>query len=347
MYLPTAGTTKCACKVKLTMKLDNIDKNLLNIIQSEFPLSREPFTQLGKELGIRDKETIQRVAKLKDAGIIRMIGPVFNPQLLGYQTTLVAMQVQTELLDETARIMATHPMVSHCYLREHKFNFWFTLALPVEDDMDDKVLKLGNILKADATVNLPAIKMFKIGAYFGLGIAKKQESKKGHIPTSPRGKSPNFSSTDRRVINELQQDLPLTLHPFNFMSTSLSMDINDFLDTCATLIKRKIMRRYSASVNHNSIGFTANAMTCWRVPPDLVEPAGKKIAAFPDVSHCYQRRTGELWPYNLFAMIHADTREKCQALARQVSQEAGLGPDNSIILFSTKEIKKTRVRYLV
>ncbi|MBM4449891.1 MAG: Lrp/AsnC family transcriptional regulator, partial [Chloroflexi bacterium] len=63
------------------MKLDDVDKSLLDIIQSKFPLSREPFSELGKELGIRDREAIQRVEKLKNARIIRMIGPVFNPRM--------------------------------------------------------------------------------------------------------------------------------------------------------------------------------------------------------------------------------------------------------------------------
>jgi DNA-binding Lrp family transcriptional regulator len=329
------------------MKLDNIDKRLLDIIQSEFPLCREPFAELGGELGIKDREAIQRAEKLKDAGIIRMIGPVFNPGMLGYQTTLVAMKVPNSRLDETARIIATHPMVSHCYLRDHEFNFWFTMAFPTEEDMDDKVLKLGNILKADATVNLPAVKMFKIGAFFRVGAAKNHAAKKGHSSVNPRDKGANLSPNDRRVINELQQDLPLNLRPFDFMSSNLSVAVGEFLKICEALIERKIMRRYSASVNHHSIGFVANAMTCWQAPPDMVEQAGKTIARFPEVSHCYQRRTGALWPYNLFAMIHAGTREECQALAYQMSLETGLDDGGSTILFSTKEFKKTRVQYLV
>lgn len=327
------------------MKLDNIDKSLLDVIQSEFPLSREPFAELGRGLDIRDVEVIRRVEKLKDAGIIRMIGPVFNPGILGYQTTLVTMKVHTGHLDEAARVIAAHPMVSHCYLREHDFNLWFTMAFPTEDDMDDKVLKLGKILKAESTVNLPAVKMFKIGAYFRLGAAKNQAPKERRGSTSTSDKHVSLSPTDSLVINELQQDLPLTSQPFDFMSSKLSMAVDEFLSMCETLIERKIMRRYSASVNHNSIGFAANAMTCWQVPSDMVERAGKKIAEFQEVSHCYQRRTGALWPYNLFAMIHANTREKCQALARQISLVAGLDHGNSVVLFSTREIKKTRVCY--
>ncbi|MCJ7828114.1 MAG: Lrp/AsnC family transcriptional regulator, partial [Dehalococcoidia bacterium] len=70
------------------MELDNVDKTLLNIIQAEFPLSREPFSVLGFRLGLTSNEIIRRIDRLKAAGIIRLIGPVLNPKKLGYQTTL-------------------------------------------------------------------------------------------------------------------------------------------------------------------------------------------------------------------------------------------------------------------
>jgi len=329
------------------MKLSDIDRILLDIIQAEFPLSRDPFADLGRNIGTGDTEAVQQIERLKNAGVIRMIGPVFNPRMLGYQTTLVAMKVRPDHLDEAAEVIAAHPLVSHCYLRDHDFNFWFTLALPIKDDMDNEVLKLDSMLRADATVNLPAIKMFKIGAYFRVGAGKNQAPKRGRYPISTPDRHVSLSPTDRQVINELQQDLPLTLQPYDFMSNPLSMNVDEFLGLCHSLIKRGIMRRYSASVNHNSIGLAANAMTCWQVHTDSIEKAGKKIAEFPEVSHCYQRRTGTLWPYNLFAMIHADTKENCQALVHQISLKAGLNQTNSVMLFSAKELKKTRIRYQV
>jgi len=329
------------------MKLDSINQSLLNIIQSAFPLSREPFADLGKQLNMSDTEIIKRTEMLKNAGIIRMISPVVNPRKLGYQTTLVCMKLREKQLDETNRIMAIHPMVSHCYLRDHELNLWFTLASRNENDTDDEVNTLGNQLGAEIIINLPAIRVFKIGAYFKIGNSTNQVTISNQASHHRENHSSNLSVADRAIISELQQDLPLSLKPYDIMSNNISTDIDVFLNHCNSLIQRGIIRRYSASVNHNSIGLLANSMTCWQVPLETIEKTGRKIASFQEVSHCYQRRTSSLWPYNLFAMIHADTRETCQTLAFKISREVKIDNPNPIMLFSTKEIKKTRILYKV
>jgi DNA-binding Lrp family transcriptional regulator len=155
----------------------------------------------------------------------------------------------------------------------------------------------------------------------------------------------DLSPTDKLVVNELQQALPLVRRPFDKMSARLTMDVEEFLDYCCSLRQRGIMRRFGASIEHTNIGFTANAMTCWVTPPEVVEIAGKKLAALREVSHCYERKTGPLWAYNLFAMIHGHTREDCQVIADKVSQETGL--NEYVLLFSVKEFKKARVKYLL
>jgi DNA-binding Lrp family transcriptional regulator len=326
-------------------KIDNVDKNLLTIIQAEFPLSREPFAALELRLNVKHNEVIQRIENLKSRGIIRLIGPVFNPERLGYRTTLVAMKIPVERLDNAEQIISTHPMVSHCYERDHSFNLWFTLAMPVTEDIESEIHKLDSKIKADEILNLPAVRVFKIGAFFNLGRNNSRLSlraERGNLNTCS-----DLSRIDQVVINELQQDLPLNEKPFDLMSARLSMDVDKFLSCCQALLQCGIMRRFSASINHNKLGFTANAMSCWNTPTDIIEAAGNKIAKFPEISHCYERQTSPLWPYNLFAMIHAATKETCRALVDRIHSETGLDRNGLVLLFSTKEIKKTRVRYTV
>jgi len=352
-------------------------------------LSREPFAALGLRLDVNGDEIIRRIKRLKEEEIIRQIGPVFNPRRLGYQTTLVAMKAATGLLDEASQIISAHPLVSHCYKRDHDFNFWFTLAMPAKEDLESEVQKLGNRIKADATLNLPAVKVFKIGAYFNLGEGDSRpplraftfpslRAKRGNLISLPhqdchRAYAPcndnkrsypsasdvsiehsnslnadsGLLSIDRAVINELQQDLPLIERPFDSMSAKLSINVGEFLSYCQALSQHRIMRRFSASINHNKLGFTANAMACWKVPPDMVDSAGKKMATFPEVSHCYARQTSSLWPYNLFAMIHADSKNANKVIASKISAETKLDKNDLVLLFSTREIKKVRVRYPV
>ena len=142
-----------------------------------------------------------------------------------------------------------------------------------------------------------------------------------------------------------QQDLSLIPEPFLAMAGRADMNAEQFLARCRSLQQRGIMRRFGASINHNRVGFKANAMTCWVAPPDAVDVAGRKLASLREVSHCYERKTNPLWQYNLFAMIHGHNKEACREIASKVSDEIGL--NDCVMLFSTREFKKARIKYLV
>jgi DNA-binding Lrp family transcriptional regulator len=129
------------------------------------------------------------------------------------------------------------------------------------------------------------------------------------------------------------------------MSAQLGMDVDDLLVQCQLLKQRGIIRRFGAAINHRQAGFQANAMTCWMAPPSMVDIAGQKLASLREVSHCYERKTNPLWQYNIFAMIHGHSREGCREIADKMTCETGL--IDYVQLFSTKEFKKTRVKYLV
>ena len=327
------------------MYLDSADRKLLSLLQTEFPLSREPYTALGLKLGIDGDEVILRIKQLRAKGIVREIGPVLDARRLGYQPTLVAMRVGTTELDEAEQLIIKHPGVSHGYERDHYFNLWFTLATPAGTDTESELEQLAGSIKSEAAFTLSAIKIFKLGAFFALD--GDGQAKVGTIaqPGKALSQEVELSRIDRLVINELQQDLPLIPQPFNSMAARLAMTLEDFITHCQSLKQRGIMRRFSASVNHRKAGFKANAMTCWVVPQDKVETVGQKLTSLREVSHCYERKTNPLWQYNIFAMIHGHTKEVCQEIASKVSNENELM--DCILLFSTKEFKKVRVKYPV
>lgn len=323
--------------------LDSIDRKLLNLVQVRFPLTAEPYADLGTPLGISGDEVIHRIRQLKTKGVIRQISPLLDATSLGYRTTLVAMKVKQSQLDKAARLIMNHPGISHGYERDHYFNLWFTLALPPDAGMEAELQNLTTLIGAEVMLELPALKRFKLGVYFDLAGDGQRMPATSAVPSSIHRPRADLSPTDRAVINELQQDLPLTQRPFDVMAARLMMDVGQFLGHCCSLQQRGIIRRFSASIQHNSVGFTANAMTCWVAPPEVVDTAARKIAAFREVSHCYERKTNPLWRYNLFTMIHGHTREDCQTTADKISRETGLY--DNVMLFSIREFKKERVKY--
>ncbi len=322
----------------------DIDKKLLNLIQSEFPLVSEPYRALGEKLGIGEDEVISRIKELKSSGLVRQISPVFDPRRLGYRSTLVAMETPKAQLEKAEQFLIDHPGVSHGYERDNKFNLWFTLAIAPDKEIADELTKLLNNTGIESVIALPATRLFKIGTYF----ASDEEVQATTTAMQFDGDLPekaDLTRLDKKVINGLQLDLPLVSKPFEVIAARLGLSEAVLLKECQILLDRGIIRRFSASVNHRRVGYTANGMTCWSVPSAKVDEAGKKIAALPEVSHCYERQTNGPWSYNLFAMIHARDEATCRKIAEEASRETGLS--DHIVLFSTKEFKKTRIKYPV
>lgn len=318
--------------------MDSLDQKLFAMLQNGFPLALEPFADLGEILALSEDEVIKRIHQLKDDGVIRQISPIFDARSLGYLTTLVAMRVPEGILERGASILNENPYVSHAYEREHSLNLWFTLAVPGTAGIEEEMTRIAEAIPAATIFQLPALKLYKIGAFFGTDDTSKAAT--GELP-----RAAELSPADKTVINALQQDIPLKTRPFAGMTGNTGMDEERFLRQCRSLLERGIMRRYGAAVNHRKAGYTANAMVCWNVPPEKVDEVGQHLASLREVSHCYERKTNPDWPYNLFALIHGQKEQICREIARNVTTDHGL--QDFLALFSTRELKKTRIKYLV
>ena len=113
-----------------------------------------------------------------------------------------------------------------------------------------------------------------------------------------------------------------------------------------TFVDRHYMRRFAAVLNHRKAGFGANGMAVWQVPEEDLEEVGPKMAAFQAVSHCYKRPTYPDWPYNIFTMVHARSKEACEEAIDAIAEDCGLtDPSRRAILYSTYEFKKIRLMY--
>ena len=327
----------------LSTGIDHNDRKLLSLLQTGFPLTREPYVDLGLKLGITADEVIDHIRNLKVKKIVRLISPVLEARKLGYQSTLVAMKITGNRIDRAEQFLTRHEGVSHGYEREHDFNIWITLSLPYEADLRSELQILSSHTGAEAIITLPALKVFKLRTSFGLDEDSLAEADITTVSTLPQ--MADLSTTDRLIINALQHDLPLTADPFAPLAKRLDMSIDTLLQHCRSLLQREVIRRYGASINHYNAGYRANAMTCWIVPPGKVDSIGHKVASFRQVSHCYERKPNPPWRYNLFAMIHSQSKTGCRQIADKISADIDLS--DHAVLFSTKEFKKTRITYRV
>jgi DNA-binding Lrp family transcriptional regulator len=145
--------------------MDNYDKQILDIIQSHFPLTPRPYEEVGKQVGLTEDQVFNRVLDLKKSGLIRRMGANFSSQSLGWQSTLCAASVPEDKLDAFVAEVNKHDGVTHNYLRENEFNVWFALIAP---DMDAVEAILDSITRATGikVLNLPASRLFKIKVDF-------------------------------------------------------------------------------------------------------------------------------------------------------------------------------------
>jgi len=148
---------------------------------------------------------------------------------------------------------------------------------------------------------------------------------------------------DKRIIRLIQGDIPMDLRPFRVLSEKLGISEEEFVERVKSLKEREVIRRFGATLRHQEAGFSANAMVAWIVPEERIDDVGNAMAAFREVTHCYQRRSYEDWKYNLYTMVHGDSEEQCYRIAENLSAETGV--TDYVLLFSEKEFKKTSMEY--
>ncbi len=148
---------------------------------------------------------------------------------------------------------------------------------------------------------------------------------------------------DKKIIGSIQKDLPLSPRPFKMMADKIGIEEEQFVGRVKTLMKKGVIRRFGATLYHQEAGFNSNAMVAWDVPKEKIEEAGRTMAAFNEVTHCYYRRPQKAWKYNLYTMIHGNNRKECYEIALRMSKKTGI--KEYLLLFSKKEFKKTSMEY--
>jgi len=146
--------------------MDEVDRKILNLIQRGFPVVEEPFRAIGESVGISEDEALERVRRLKERGIIRRIGAVFDPKKLGYVSTLLAARVPDEKVKEFTETVNAFPGVTHNYRRDHAYNIWFTFIAPSEKDLESALEEIRKKTGVKDILSLRAVKVFKVNATF-------------------------------------------------------------------------------------------------------------------------------------------------------------------------------------
>jgi len=349
--------------------LDTVDRAVVNAFQGGFPVTERPFVPAAEALtergvGVSERELVERVRALCEAGTLSRFGPLINAERIGGAATLVAMHAPPERFEEVEGLVNAHREVAHNYEREHPhLNMWFVVSV-ADSGRVAEVLGEIEAETGQPTYDLPKEREFRVEAKFYVDGPVPN----GDVDLSYLG--PTVEGTDRTTLTPDERDLvlavqdgfPVTETPYADVAAEVGVETDWVLRTLSRFVLEGKIRRIGVIPNHYALGYTENGMTVWNVPDDLVEEVGPSVASLPFVTHCYERPRHEgVWPYNVFAMTHGRSEAESERRIREVrdrmaeffdvdaepssgvpAPEIGFGGWDT--LFSTRILKKTGIR---
>ncbi len=327
------------------VKLSDLDRKLLDLMQGSFPIAARPYEAIALEAGITEDEVLSSVERLLKDRIIRQVTPIYDTRALGYGSMLVAAKVDPEHPWRAAKIVNSHPGVSHNYLRNHEFNMWFTLA--VEEDsklgLQGTLDVLQELTGAESIRQLPTLKLFKIRMDLEMSGDTDTLAKRGVAEEPVDLEAQDYDDFDRAVIRATQGSLPVVSEPWADAANQLGISVDELLAHLEAMQERGLLRRVAGILYHRRAGFSANGMGVWKVPADKIAEIGPQMAAYRGISHCYERPTYADWPYQIFTMAHGRSKEECDAILDEIADEFPI--EERATLYSSTEFKKIRLLY--
>lgn len=151
---------------------------------------------------------------------------------------------------------------------------------------------------------------------------------------------------DRQIVVATQGGLPLDPRPYDVLASQLGLSAADVMQRMRRMQETGVIRRIGVVPNHYALGYRGNGMTVWDVPDAQIDELGRRVGELDFVSHCYHRpRHLPDWPYNLFAMVHAPTRDEALQLVESIANLLGKHDRGHTVLFSSRILKKTGLRF--
>src|SRR4051812_40491283 len=213
----TATGKARARKDGAAVPLDEFDKRLLDVMQGSFPIVERPYAAVAEALGVKEDVVLRRIGELLDDRIIRQVTPIYDTRAFGYGSMLVAAKVDPEHPWRAAKIVNSHPGVSHNYLRNHEFNMWFTIA--VEEDSTLGLQGTLDVLQertgAESIRQLPTLKLFKIRMDLEMeGDTERLAAATGEAVAPIELDKQPYDDFDVAVIRATQGNLPVAPEPY-------------------------------------------------------------------------------------------------------------------------------------
>jgi DNA-binding Lrp family transcriptional regulator len=320
----------------MTAPRDALEHALIERYQRGFPLVRRPYAAVASALGATEDEVMAALRRMTEAGKVSRVGAVIAPGLAG-ASTLAAIAVPPERLEEVAARVSADPRINHNYERENAINLWFVLHAPNEAQLEAALADVA------ATAGFPVLDLRLLREHhIDLGFSLTDgQAKTRHAPVAAQELEP----ADHALIATLDRGLAIDAQPFDRLAAASRVDVEDYLARLGRLVDKGVVRRFGLVLRHRAFGFDANAMVVWDVADEDADRLGDRLADQEGVTLCYRRRRAlPDWPYNLYAMIHGRDRSAVERRIDAVARAVGLDRLPRAVLFSRRCFKQTGAR---
>jgi DNA-binding Lrp family transcriptional regulator len=334
--------------------LDETDAALIDDYQSGFPVTTEPFATLADDLDTTETDVLERVERLREAGVFRRFGAVLNPPVIG-SSTLAAVSAPERRFDEVAATINDVRQVNHNYRRDHEWNMWFVVTA-ASRERRDAILDEIERETGCTVLNLPMLTDYYIDLEFPVvnddAFARESvaetDASATRISESATG---DLSELEAALLVEIQDGFPLTRTPYRDVAAAVDdavdadVSVEAVLAATERLLADGCIKRIGCVVNHVVTGFRNNCMVVWDVPDDELDDLGEAVGELPYVTLCYNRprRPALDWEYNLFTMVHGREADAVDAKIDELA--ADHLPVDHERLYSTETLKQTGARY--
>lgn len=309
-------------------------------LQRGLPFVHAPFAALAEQVGLSEEGALERVRELSRDKKLREISAILESEALAYESALVAAEVPAVALDRVAEQVCLHPTATHVYQRRHRLNLWFTIAVPKHMGLAPTLGLLSRETGGTVYHPLPRTATFKIGVVFDVATGANASE----AAVRPELAVLEASPEEQAMLRALQRPLPLEKAPFAALAADAGVNEERLLSFARAHVGG-VIRRYAGTFRHRALGVRANGMVAMQVPEERLAAVGQAIASNKEVSHCYARETAPGFPYRLYAMVHGPDEDACRDLAARLT--AGADVEAYEVLFSSKEYKKTRLRFFL
>ena len=322
--------------------LSSQQKEIIRILQKKFPLVERPFNEIAKKIGLEEKELIEYLIELQNKNILRQISAIFNPQFFAHTSALFAFKVLDKNLYKAIEVINSHPGVTHNYLRDHIYNLWFILVVGPGKNLLKEIQKIFELSQAEEYLYLPVIQTFKIYTVFGMENEEEIHFKNFEdLKEREDYLQFDFSERDIKLVQVLQEPLPLTERPFKILSEKLNISEKEIFRWLKEMKNKGALRRFGALFKHSKVGLKFNIMVAWKVEKEKLKKIGKELSKKDFITHCYERKSYPHWPYNLYTMCHFKSPKEVKIIEELAKQYK---IKEYLMLNTVQELKKTRLK---